>query len=117
MQRLFIIMAMLVSLVGLVSCQTTRSVEESASIEEPLSLKEAQSLSYHFREGMPENEIITILGIPDKTESKTCGTNTDQPWTCRVYMYTWESAYKTDTLMLIMQRAEDAWYLNSWSWL
>lgn len=65
-------------------------------------------------EGMTEAEVERTLGAsPDKVESETCGQNSEGgSWKCRTWTY---YDYRHEhALVLMFQKMDNVWRLNSW---
>jgi len=60
--------------------------------------------------GMTSFEVLTIFGKPMKTSATTCGSSSNNPWSCIIWYY---GDYKP---MFIFQQGENGvLYLNSWN--
>lgn len=47
----------------------------------------ASSQAHLLKIGMPEAEVISLLGEPDEISIRTCGSDLDEPWTCKIHKY------------------------------
>lgn len=59
--------------------------------------------------GMTSTEVIAIFGKPMKTSATTCGSATDNPWSCIIWIYG-----EFTPRLTFEQGPEDVLYLNSW---
>ena len=56
---------------------------------QPAQAYDWSSFSLRLRDGMTDQEAISAIGyLPTRVESKTCGTKTKHPWSCRFLMET-----------------------------
>jgi hypothetical protein len=65
-----------------------------------------------LKTGMSEQEVKGVLGTPKKAEVHTCGSNTDKPWTCKIWTY---GFFLSGMGLLFEEAGADDWRLNSWS--
>ena len=71
-----------------------------------------QSLS--LRQGMTQDQVSSTLGyLPSESEMRTCGNNTQKPFTCQVLRYGWPN---WGILVIMAQRETDNQYVVS-HWL
>jgi len=74
----------------------------------------ARSQAHLLEQGMPEAEVASLIGNPNKISVRTCGSDTDNPWTCKVHEYTsyfFPDEEKTDFTVYYYQLYGN-WYLN-----
>ena len=93
------ILAALVALVGSVSTAAAGPLGDASAQLNP---------------AMTEHEVVQTIGSrPDKVEMQTCGSATRQPLTCRIY--TFESFFFGERLIVYFRQAGGAWVVNNWS--
>ena len=64
-----------------------------------------------LKPGMTEEEAVVAIGyLPDSAQVKTCGTDVDQAWECRIISYNG----KYD-LQIVEANVDGAWLVNSWA--
>lgn len=85
----------IISLLLLSSCYASKFTSDNAMKLKP---------------GMTSTEVIEIFGKPMKTEATTCGSATNNPWTCIIWRYGEYSPRLT-----FEQGKDGVLYLNSWS--
>lgn len=68
-------------------------------------------------EGMSMKEVRRMMGDPDKSESRTCGSKTKSPWDCRIWTYEgYDDSGTHHTLRVTFQRLDGGtWIVNGWS--
>ena len=60
--------------------------------------------------GMTSTEVVEIFGKPMKTSAMTCGSATDNPWSCIIWYY---GEYRPS--FTFAQGPDGVLYLNSWN--
>ena len=63
-----------------------------------------------LKPGMTNTEVIEIFGKPMKTGATTCGSATDNPWTCILWYYG-----EYSPCLYFSQGSDGVLYLNSWN--
>ena len=64
--------------------------------------------------GDPKQLIFAQLGAPDKSELKTCGTKTAQPWTCLAWSYL--ASDSPQYLEILFSKTDDGmWVVSGWT--
>ena len=68
-----------------------------------------------LKEGMTMAEVTKLIGVPDATESGTCGTKTKKPWPCRTWRYKGDWRGELRFFSVLFERSGEEWVVNSWS--
>ena len=75
------------------------------------AIDKADKLSLQLASNLSEQEVVRRAVNPTRVELDTCGTDTREPWNCKVYTYDFGLA----GLSVFFQEEEDNdWRVNGW---
>lgn len=86
----------------------------------PSKYEQIRLATFRLNNGITETEAARILGfLPDQVELQTCGGNTGEPWTCKVWTYKLVEdryPYNSTWLNILFYEEYSNWGVNSWFW-
>lgn len=83
------------------------------------TLRQVQTGALALTVGMTDDQVVSYVGIPDRTSSTTYGQATGQPWTGIAwdYIFPQVGVYPNSKhLEVVFQPGAGKWLVNSWQW-
>lgn len=80
-------------------------------------MERVRRASVELLPGQPPFSVKGSLGVPDKTEHKTCGAETKHPWSCMVWIYEGAGGVAMQRLVITFQYSQaGSLAVNGWRW-